>query len=156
MSIQLRRPQSDSDWSQARRLIEDYADSLHLDLSFQDFGRELEHLSREYAPPSGAFLLASEDGVTLGGVGVRQFAAGIGEIKRLYVIPAARGLGVGRLLAQGIVSVSRELGFVRLLLDTLPSMTEAHALYESLGFRPTRAYRFNPVPGTSFLELDLA
>jgi putative acetyltransferase len=86
---------------------------------------------------------------------VRQFSDGIAEVKRLYVIPAVRGRGIGRLLAEGIVPVAKQLRYTRLLLDTLPSMKEAQSLYVPLGFKPTAAYRLNPVPGTAFLELEL-
>jgi GNAT superfamily N-acetyltransferase len=155
VTIRLAQQKSEEGWRQARQLIEEYAASLNLDLSFQNFAHELEHLTSEYAPPAGAFLLAEEKGVYVGCVGMRQFSDGIDEIKRLYVIPAARGRGVGRLLATGIVPAAKQLGYTRLLLDTLPSMQEAQSLYVSLGFKPTAAYRFNPVPGTAFLELDL-
>ena len=154
--IRLAQPKSEEGWRQARQLIEEYAASLNLDLSFQNFAHELEQLTSEYAPPTGAFLLAEETGVYVGCVGVRQFSDRSGEIKRLYVIPAARGRGVGRLLAKGIVAAAKQLGYNRLLLDTLPSMKEAQSLYVSLCFKPTAAYRFNPVPGTAFLELERA
>ena len=155
VTIRLAQPKSEEGWRQARQLIEEYAASLNLDLSFQNFAHELEQLTSEYAPPTGAFLLAEEKGLHIGCVGLRQFSDRIGEIKRLYVIPAARGRGVGRLLAKGIVAAAKQLGYTRLLLDTLPSMKEARSLYVSLCFKPTAAYRFNPVPGTAFLELDL-
>ena len=156
MTIRLvQLPQSAEDWRQARQLIEEYAASLNLDLSFQNFAHELEHLTSEYAPPTGAFLLAEENDVYVGCIGVRQSSHGVGEIKRLYVVPTARGRGVGRLLAEGILATAKQLGYTRLLLDTLPSMREAQSLYVSLGFKPTAAYRFNPVPGTAFLELEL-
>jgi len=155
VTTRLARPQSEEDWRRARQLIEEYAASLNLDLSFQNFAHELEHLASEYAPPTGAFFLAEEKGSCVGCVGLRRFSDGIGEIKRLYIIPAARGRGVGRLLAEGIVAAGKKLGYSRLLLDTLPSMREAQSLYGSLGFKPTAAYRFNPIPGTAFLELVL-
>ena len=155
MTIGLIRPQSDEEWREAHRLIEEYASSLNLDLSFQNFAHEMAHLPEEYAPPVGTFLLAREDGLSVGCVGVRRFDDAVGEIKRLYVIPAARKRGVGRLLAEGIVDAARQLKYTRLLLDTIPSMKEAQALYLSLGFKPTEAYRFNPVPGTAFLQLEL-
>ena len=155
MAILLMQPQSDSDWRHARRLVEEYAASLDLDLSFQNFAHELEHLTTEYASLNGAFLLAEEGGAYLGCVGVRKFSDGIGEVKRLYVIPTARGRGVARHLAEGIVAQARHLGYARLLLDTLPSMQEAVSLYVSLGFKQTAPYRFNPVAGTAFLELAL-
>lgn len=156
MTFRLVRPQPEGHyWHRARRLIEEYAASLNLDLSFQNFAHEMEHLAGEYSPPSGMFLLAERNAVSVGCAGVRRFSEGTGEIKRLYVIPAARGSGIGRLLAEGIVAAARELGYARLLLDTLPSMKEAQSLYVSLGFKPTAAYRFNPVPGTAFLEMEI-
>ena len=154
--IRLTAPESHGDWREARRLIEEYAASLSIDLCFQNFAHELEHLAEEYGPPAGAFLLATEEGLSLGCVGLRPSDEGAAEMKRLYAVPAARGRGVGRLLAEGIVNEARRLGYSSVVLDTLPAMKEAQALYKSLGFRPTSAYRFNPVPGTAYLALDLA
>jgi ribosomal protein S18 acetylase RimI-like enzyme len=155
VGIRLLQPHSEDQWREARRLVEEYAASLNLDLSFQNFAHEMAHFENEYAPPTGAFLLAEERGAYLGCVGLRRFAEGVGEIKRLYVIPAARQRRLGRLLAEAIVAEARKLRYARLLLDTLPSMREAQALYQSIGFKPIDAYRFNPVPGTAFLQLEL-
>jgi GNAT superfamily N-acetyltransferase len=155
VTICLVQPRSEEDWRQARQLIEQYAASLDVDLSFQNIGHELQHLEIDYVPPTGAFLLAEENCVFFGCVGLRKFAQGVGEIKRLYTVPAARGRRVGRLLAEGIVAAARRAGYARLVLDTLPSMKEAQSLYASMGFKPTAAYRFNPVPGTAYLELTL-
>jgi carbonic anhydrase len=154
-SLRLLQPASPEDWRRARQLVEAYAASLNLDLSFQDFRHELQDLASEYGPPTAAFLLAVDRGASVGCVGVRRFSDGVGEVKRLYVVPAVRGRGVGRLLARGIVAEAEHLGYARLVLDTLPSMKEAQALYSSLGFQPIAPYRFNPVPGTVFLELTL-
>lgn len=155
MTVRLARPLSDDDWRRARALVEEYVASLGIDLSFQDVARELETLPAAYGPPEGAFLLAEEDGAWVGCVGVRRSSEGIAEMKRLYIVPAARRRGAGRLLALGAMDAARELGYARLRLDTLPSMAAAQALYLSLGFRPTAAYRHNPVPGASFLEREL-
>jgi putative acetyltransferase len=154
-TIELSKPHSSEDWLEARRLVEEYAASLHLDLAFQNFEHEKEHLASEYSAPTGAFLIAREHGAVLGCAALRRFAEGDGEFKRLYVVPAARGRGVGALLARRIVTEARSLGYARLLLDTLPAMRAAQALYESLGFKPTAAYRFNPLPGAAFFELSL-
>ena len=153
--MRLVQPTSEREWRHARELVEEYAASLNVDLSFQDFAHEIESLAREYSPPTGAFLLAEQGGVYIGCVAVRQFSPDTGEIKRLYVRPVGRGLGLGRRLAEGIIAAARNIGFNRLLLDTLPSMAEARALYVDLGFTPIEPYRFNPVPGTAFLELKL-
>jgi GNAT superfamily N-acetyltransferase len=155
VKIDLVQPDSAHLWAAARRLVEEYAASLHVDLGFQDFEREVTDLARVYGPPDGAFLLARHDGEVLGCVALRKFAEGACEMKRLYVTPAGRGRGVGRALAEGIVARARRLRYERMLLDTLEFMKEAHALYVSLGFQPTSAYWFNPIPGSSFLELEL-
>lgn len=142
-------------WHHARRLINEYAHSLGLDLSFQHFEHELDNLESEYAPPSGAFILAMEDHQFVGCAGLRRFGEGAGEIKRLYLVPQARGRAIGRMLAEAIVDAARKIGYDRLLLDTLPSMAAAQSLYLSLGFEPVEAYRYNPIEGTTFLELKL-
>lgn len=155
MTLRLTAPRSDADWREARRLIEEYAASLKVDLCFQNFAHELEHLASEYGPPHGAFLLAEDNGDRVGCVGLRRFAEHTGEIKRLYTAPVVRGRGVGRLLAEGIVAEAKRLGYAELVLDTLPDMKAAQSLYASLGFRPGAAYRHNPVAGTVFLQLAL-
>jgi GNAT superfamily N-acetyltransferase len=143
------------EWEGAQRLVREYAASLNVDLSFQNFDHELQHFTTEYAPPTGAFILAEDAGQYAACIGLRQFAEGSGEIKRLYVVPAARGRGLGRLLVERIIVVARETGYSSLLLDTLPFMKEAQSLYVALGFKPTAPYRYNPVAGSAFLRLDL-
>jgi N-acetylglutamate synthase-like GNAT family acetyltransferase len=143
------------EWDEARRLVREYAASLNVDLSFQNFDKELQHFASEYAPPGGAFILAEDAGQYLGCIGLRRLSADSGEIKRLYIVPAARGRGLGRVLVERVLAVARALGYRSVFLDTLPFMKEAQALYSALGFRPTTAYRFNPIEGSAFLRLDL-
>jgi predicted acetyltransferase len=126
-----------------------------VDLSFQDIGSELANLESEYSPPAGVFLLAGLRGACVGCGAIRRFSEGVGEIKRLYVSPEARGVGLGRRLATALVEEGEKLGYERLRLDTLPTMSEALALYRSLGFEPIAPYRFNPIAGSVFLERRL-
>lgn len=153
--MKIRQAESDADLLVAHDLFTEYADSLGVDLSFQDFDRELVELPGAYAPPQGRLLLALTDETAAGCVALRDLGGGACEMKRLYVRPAFRGRGVGRALAGAIIDEACVVGYRRMRLDTLPSMAEAIPLYRSLGFREIEPYRFNPVEGTTFLELEI-
>ncbi|UIJ45595.1 GNAT family N-acetyltransferase [Sphingomonas cannabina] len=146
----------DNDLRTVARLFEDYAASLPVDLGYQNFAAELTGLPGSYAPPRGALLLArNAGGEPLGCVGVRPLAEeGVCEMKRLYLVPAARGLGLGRALAEAAIGAARERGYRELRLDTLPSMTAAIAMYEAMGFRRIPAY-YEPTPCSLFMALTL-
>lgn len=142
-----------------KRLFEAYAASLGVDLCFQGFADELAGLPGAYAPPRGALLLAWQDGETIGCVGLRPLddenARAIGEVKRLYVVPQARGSHAGRALMNMLLERARMLGYDTLKLDTLATMTSARALYASLGFRECAPYYRNPLPGVTYMSLRL-
>jgi len=139
----------------SRRLFQEYADSLGIDLCFQGFDRELAELPGSYAPPAGRLLLALVGDEPAGCIALRPLADDECELKRLYVRDAHRGVGLGRRLTQEVLAAAREVGYRRVRLDTLPSMTSAQALYRSLGFRETDAYTVNPVQGATFMALEL-
>jgi ribosomal protein S18 acetylase RimI-like enzyme len=137
-------------------LFREYAAALEVDLAFQDFDRELASLPGDYVNGSGgALLLAWHGDSCTGCVALRAIDGERCEMKRLYVRPAARGLGIGRLLAEAAIERAQQLGYRWMLLDTLPAMREAQELYRRLGFVETAPYRFNPVPGAAFFELTL-
>jgi len=148
-------PRSSDEWLEARRLVETYATSLRIDLSFQDFTRELESLSSYYGPPDGCFLMATRHGAAIGCGALRRFSASACEMKRLYVIPDCRGEHVGRTIVAVLIERARALGYESMLLDTLPTMKDAQALYASFGFSQTPQYRFNPVAGATYWKLDI-
>jgi len=139
-----------SDFDEVRTILREYAAATGIDLGFQHFEEELATLERFYA----TIFVAREDALA-GCVALRHLDAATCEMKRLYVRPAYRGRSLGRLLAQRVIDEARARGYAATRLDTLPSMSEAMALYESLGFRDIEPYRYNPVAGSRFLELTL-
>lgn len=139
----------------ARALFEEYATWLGLDLSFQGFAAELAGLPGLYAPPRGRLLLALATSGTIGCVALRPLQDGICEMKRLFVRPAFRGQGLGKLLTERIVEEARAIGYVTMRLDTLSSMQAAIRCYQAIGFVQCAPYYDTPLPDTVFMELHL-
>ncbi|MCB1763124.1 MAG: carbonate dehydratase [Gammaproteobacteria bacterium] len=141
--------------AQVRQFFRNYAAWLGVDLCFQDFDNEMASLPGSYSAPGGRLLFAELDGEPAGCVGVRAFSGAVCEMKRLYVEPSKRGVGVGRELALSALIAAKELGYRRILLDTLPAMRIAVKLYRQLGFTDTPAYYHTPLEGTMFLTFNL-
>ena len=157
--IQLLPPADAAQWSEARQILREYAQQLGVDLCFQGFEAELGELPNHYGPPQGLFLLAWLDGALAGCVGFRALSdvdyANACEMKRLFVRPAFRRFGLGRLLAQALIERAQEAGYSTMLLDTLDDMEAARGLYETLGFEEVPPYYYNPIPGAHYLKVDL-
>ena len=152
--IRLSDSGSAEDIEAARALFRAYAASLDIDLAFQGFEEELAALPGKYARPAGRLIVAW-DGGPLGVVAVRPLAEGVAEMKRLYVVPGARGTGLGRRLAEAAIAAARDAGYRAIRLDTLESMRDAKVVYGKLGFCEIPAYYDNPIPGTRYFERRL-
>ena len=143
----------------AREILREYARSLAVDLCFQNFDAELATLPGEYAAPMGQLLLAHVDGALAGCGGLRALPdvdyANACEMKRLYVRPAFRRFGLGRVLAEALLDEARRAGYSVMLLDTLDEMESARELYAALGFEEVAPYYFNPIPGAHYLKATL-
>ncbi|PUE38523.1 GNAT family N-acetyltransferase [Limnohabitans sp. Hippo3] len=158
-TIQLLQPASVADWEATRVIFQEYAASLKVDLCFQGFEDELKALPGYYAEPRGALLLAWVDGALAGCCALRPLDSSdysnAAEMKRLYVRPPFRGLGLGRQLTEGILDAARKSGYSCVLLDTLDDMESARALYEDLGFVEIPPYYHNPYAGAHYLKVDI-
>lgn len=148
-------PASSEQMDIVRELFREYEAFLNVDLCFQGFEAELAALPGDYAPPSGALLIALVDGVPAGCVAVRPIEDGICEMKRLFVRPQFRGLGLGRTLARTVIQESRGIGYTRMRLDTLDFLNSAIHIYKSFGFREIESYYQNPLEGVMYWELNL-
>jgi putative acetyltransferase len=150
------RAAEDHEMPVVRRLFEEYANAIGIDLGFQGFEQELANLPGMYAPTRGGIFLAVAAGSrAVGCVAVRPLERDACEMKRLYVQPGARGAEVGRHLALTAVGCGCAKGYRVMRLDTLATMTAARALYRSIGFREVAAYCYNPFPDAVFMERDL-
>ncbi|RZL00840.1 MAG: GNAT family N-acetyltransferase [Rubrivivax sp.] len=158
-SISLGPAQSPQDWEHAAGILAEYGASLGVDLSFQSFERELADPAGIYAGANEVFLLATVDDAVAGCCALRTLVdaheANACEMKRLYVRPAFRGFGLGRMLVETLMHRARESGFSTMFVDTLSDMESARELYASLGFEPTEPYYFNPLPGAHYFRVDL-
>ncbi|HNU09827.1 MAG TPA: GNAT family N-acetyltransferase [Rubrivivax sp.] len=158
-SIEVVRAQGPAALEAVRGLFREYADGLGIDLGFQGFEVELANLPGDYAPPGGVLLLALVDGQPAGCGAVRPLRdvdyPNACEMKRLYVRPALRRFGLGRLLAQALLDFATQAGYSSMLLDTLDEMEAARGLYVSLGFEEIPPYYYNPVAGAHYLKVDL-
>jgi len=142
--------------AQARELFQEYAQSLGVNLCFQNFEQELAGLPGHYAPPAGRLLLADYDGRLAGCVALHKWEDGVCEMKRLYLRPSFRGKGLGRAIAEKIIAEARSIGYQRMRLDTIePLMKDAVEMYRKLGFREIAPYRTNPIAGAMYMELQL-
>jgi len=144
------------DIEQARSLFLEYGQSLGFSLCFQSFDEELKSLPGAYGPPSGRLLLARCAGHAAGCVALRKLEGGICEMKRLYVRPGDRGLGLGRMLVERLIAEARAIGYERMRLDTIASaMQDAIALYRRMGFVEIAPYSSIPLESALWMELLL-
>lgn len=157
--ISLTTPDSADLLEDTRRIFREYAATLAVDLCFQNFEEELAELPGDYRSPAGRLMLALVDGAVAGCGALRPLPdcdyPNACEMKRLYVRPAFRGFGLGRLLVQALLDDAKRAGYSSVLLDTLDDMEAARGLYASFGFEEVPPYYYNPIAGAHYLKADL-
>jgi len=153
--IELLEIESKQDYNLAAELFKEYVSQLGIDLSFQNFNKELENIAIEYGRPEGTIFIAYNNKEPVGCFGVRKLDDSMCELKRMYVRESARGLGVGKQLLDKSIEVGKLLGYSKMRLDTLDTMHAAMSLYRKAGFYEIEPYRFNPLQGARYFEIDL-
>lgn len=126
--------------------------------TFEGFEAELASLPGVYAPPAGRLLLATVGGAPAGCIALKPHHGVVAELKRLYVSPSFRGLAIGQSLVTTLIAEARAAGYREIVLDSHESMTKAHDLYISAGFRkvdPPADFPDSLKPIVVFMELDL-
>jgi len=132
-----------------------YAEYSGADLSFQNFQKELETFKETYGLPHGSMVVVEVAGKMVGVVGLRYLSDGIAEMKRMFVLPAFQGLGLGQAMLLAVIDQAKALGYQSIRLDTIPELDKAINLYRKFHFQPIAPYRFNPHPDAQFYELSL-
>jgi GNAT superfamily N-acetyltransferase len=154
-SIALRRADTPALVDLARTLFREYAQAIGVDLEYQGFAAELASLPGPYSAPNGALLIACARADAAGCAALRPLDASTAEMKRLYVRPQYRSIGLGARLVEAVIDAARQAGYHELRLDTLPTMAAAQALYRRFGFVEIPAYNDRHLPGTQFYARQL-
>jgi ribosomal protein S18 acetylase RimI-like enzyme len=153
--IRIGKVESGEDIEVIRELLLEYGRLRCFDIALEDYHKELAELPGEYSSPWGSLLVAYYNDEAAGCVALRRNEDDVCEMKRLYVKPKFRGNKVGRALVREIIEEACEMKYKLMRLDTHPWMKEAESLYKSVRFREIEAYRYNPMEGVKFFELDL-
>ncbi len=124
-------------------------------LEIQNYDKEIEDLSYKYGLPQGRLYLAYENDSVVGCIALRMLDDENCEMKRLYVRPQFRGKHYGRILCEKIISDAKAIGYRHMLLDTLPFLKTAIAMYRNIGFYDIPQYNDSPLDTTIYMKLDL-
>lgn len=157
MALKLEDPDLSGDLDAIKALFRSYADWLETDHSVgpetHGIDREIENLPRPYAPPDGALIGARAEGLAgyAGCIALRRFDATTAEVKRLYVLPEARGRQIGETLVAGLLDKARALGYAKVILDVGDYQGPARALYAKSGFAEMPTSDHISYPGVIFM-----
>lgn len=154
MSFSILNARTSDQIDQARVLMLAYVDSGLVDLSSQNIELEIAGLPGDYRPPTGELFIATDQmGEAMGCIAVHTLGqTGDAEIKRLFVQPDYRGRGIGTALLNAAIGAAKQMRCRRIVLDTMPTMTSAIAIYKSLGFEEIDPYWDNILPVVYFAK----
>lgn len=139
-----------------KSLFKAYLGELNEDLCFQSFNTEIDNPLYKYGAPTGALFIAFYNGVPVGCIALQPLQEPhTCEMKRLYVAPDYRKLGVGDALVKILLQEAQSLGYATMKLDTLERLQAAIQLYQKFGFETVTAYYDNPLPSVVYMEKKL-
>jgi GNAT superfamily N-acetyltransferase len=139
------RPARPTDDAAVMREMTAYLRSLDLALDAADLDHDVAAWQRDYDGTSGVLLVVERpDGTIVGTAAIRLLAPDVGELKRMWLRPQCRGVGVGRRLIEACMAEAHRLGCRRLVLDSQRRLAAALALYRAYGFQETSDYNGNP------------
>lgn len=150
--FEIREAAGAEDMAIAATLFREYQTWLDVDLCFQDFDAELADVAGMYASPQGVIYIASVNGDDVGVGALRPVLDARCEMKRVYVRESARGLGIGKRIIDLLIMRGKTSGYSSMVLDTLPKLKTAQAIYIALGFQEIPPYYNNPIPGVVYFE----
>lgn len=153
--IQIKEVLDTADFLIAKELILEYVEWLGIDLSFQNFDKEINTLQVTYSKPDGALFIALKNDKAVGVAGIKRFNEKECELKRMFVQTGSRGLGIGKLLLAKCIAIAKSLNYYTIKLDTADFMKSAIKLYTDNGFAEIAAYRYNPYDEARYFELNL-
>jgi ribosomal protein S18 acetylase RimI-like enzyme len=137
-------------------LFKAYLGELNENLCFQSFDSEIDNPIYKYSAPVGALFIAYYNTTPVGCIALQPLQeAQTCEMKRLYVAPAFRKLGVGDALVQALLQEAQLLGYTNMKLDTLERLQAAIQLYQKFGFETVTAYYDNPLPSVVYMQKKL-
>jgi putative acetyltransferase len=136
-------------------LFGEYITELNEDLGFQNVGGEIENPLKKYGGPAGCILLAYENDTAVGCVALQPLPGNICEMKRLYIKPAYRKSGIGKLMVEKILQEASDKRYTAMVLDTLERLQPAIRLYEQFGFEHVEAYYQNPLANVVYMQKKL-
>lgn len=154
--VLFKKASTKEEYELGQSLFSKYAEDIGIDLSFQDFEKELLQLEKQYGPPEGSLFLIFEDTTPIGCFAIRKLESQICELKRMFLEKTYRGKGIGRLMIKKALKEASALGYVKVRLDSLKGMKAAITLYKDFGFKEVEPYRFNPMEDAVYFEKDLS
>jgi GNAT superfamily N-acetyltransferase len=139
-----------------KSLFKAYLGELNEDLCFQSFDSEIDNPLYKYSAPTGALFIAYYNAIPVGCIALQPLQEPqTCEMKRLYVAPDYRKLGVGDALVQSLLQEAQTLGYTTMKLDTLERLQAAIKLYLKFGFETVTAYYDNPLPSVVYMQKKL-